>query len=162
MRQVYLLKRQGKGSVLAALLLMSVGLPANADVEREILICGAKEDTVQRLQCYDKIARLLNSGIRIETLYDYSNNARPAERSARQVAIQDQAPGTLTIAAVEKLPYSRHQLTMSDGQVWREIEGSSARSYRDGDEVTITEGLFGTFNLVSERNGRRVKVKPVN
>ncbi|NKB97141.1 MAG: hypothetical protein GKR90_01385 [Pseudomonadales bacterium] len=134
---------------------------ANADVEREVLICGAKEDTVQRLQCYDKIARLLNSGIRIETLYDYKNNARPAEQSARQVALQS-GPKRLTISLVEKLPYSRHQLTMNDGQVWREIEGSKARRYSNGDEVTITEGMLGTFNLVSERNGRRVKVKPVN
>ena len=147
---------------LAGVVLMTMGLTASADVEREILICGAKEDTVQRLQCYDKIARLLNSGIRIETLYDYSNNARPAEQSARQLAVQNQGPLTLTIAGVAKLPYSRHQLTMNDGQVWREIEGSSGRTYRNGDEVTITEGMFGTFNLISERNGRRVKVKPVN
>jgi hypothetical protein len=147
--------------LIALVCLLFSGLQASADVEREVLICGAKENNVPRLQCYDKIARLLNSGIRIETLYDYKN-ARPVEQSAKQVALQSKGPKRLTISLVEKLAYSRHQLTMNDGQVWREIEGSSARRYSNGEEVTITEGMLGTYNMVSERNGRRVKVKPVN
>jgi hypothetical protein len=148
---------------MAALIcLLFFGLQTSADVEREVLICGAKENNVPRLQCYDRIARLLNSGIQIETLYDYKNNARPTQQSAKQVALQSNGPKQLKISLVEKLPYSRHQLTMNDGQVWREIEGSSSRNYRNGEEVTITEGMLGTYNMVSERNGRRVKVKPVN
>ncbi|MEM7080328.1 MAG: hypothetical protein AAF513_17050, partial [Pseudomonadota bacterium] len=96
---------------------------AYADVEREVIICGTKENNLERLQCYDKIARLLNSGVRIEELYDYETAAKPVFSSARSSGARIADRLEARIAQLHKLPHHRYQITLEDGQVWREIEG---------------------------------------
>ena len=65
---------------------------------------------------------------------------------------------TATIARVEKLSRGNHQLTLDDGQVWREIEYDVKTKYDVGDEVVIKRALFGGYNLVSGATGHSNKV----
>ena len=73
----------------------------------------------------------------------------------------DEPPtGSATIFKIDKLPNRRYQLTLSDGAIWREIEGSSFRRYKVGAEVTIKRGAFGSHTLLTP--GVRAKVTPVD
>ncbi len=54
-----------------------------------------------------------------------------------------------TITQVEFSKTNRFIVTLDNGQVWRQIEGdlSKARFHKSGDAVTISRGVFGSYNL---------------
>jgi hypothetical protein len=52
-------------------------------------------------------------------------------------------------------------LYLDNGQVWREIGSSNRVRFREGREVTITEGAMGSFNLTMEGQNRLSKVKRI-
>lgn len=52
-------------------------------------------------------------------------------------------------------------LYLDNGQVWREIGSSSRIRFREGRQVTITDGAMGSFNLTMEGQNRLTKVKRV-
>ena len=85
----------------------------------------------------------------------------PASRKAQHKVRPSLSPtGSATIVKIDKLPNRRYQLTLSDGAIWREIEGSSFRRYKVGAEVTIKRGAFGSHTLLTQ--GVRAKVTPVD
>ena len=51
-------------------------------------------------------------------------------------------------------------LRLDNGQVWREVEDGHLR-YKEGREVTITEGIFSSYDLKMEGYNNIVKVKRV-
>ncbi len=66
------------------------------------------------------------------------------------------------IAGVRKLPGGQYKLTLNDGQIWREVEAKRRSRYRIGDEVVISKGFIGSFDLKSVRTGFQTKVKRVD
>ena len=80
-----------------------------------------------------------------------------ARESARQSEALDPIEGRVT--EVVEVGYGRRRITLDDGQVWAETETRSRARYAVGDTVVISRGAFGSFNLVSERTGHRVKVR---
>ena len=85
----------------------------------------------------------------------------PASRKAPHKVKPFQSPtGTATIVKIDKLPNRRYQLTLSDGAIWRELEGSSFRRYKVGAQVTIKRGAFGSHTLLA--HGARAKVTPID
>ncbi len=54
-----------------------------------------------------------------------------------------------TVTQVEFSPTNRFIVTLDNGQVWRQIDGDStkARFRKGGDAVTISRGLFSSYNL---------------
>lgn len=65
------------------------------------------------------------------------------------------------LVRVRELVEGNFELELEDGQVWREYEREVRTNYRVGDVVVVSTGLLGTFNLDSERTGRRTKVRRV-
>lgn len=65
------------------------------------------------------------------------------------------------IAAVRKLSRGNFQLTLDNGQKWREIEYDKYARYAVGDIVEVRRGRLGTYDLFSRKTGHRNKVRRV-
>jgi len=65
------------------------------------------------------------------------------------------------IVRVAKLPLGNHQITLENGQVWRENEREMRTSYAVGDRITVFAAAFGSFNLTNERTGQSIKARRV-
>ena len=66
-----------------------------------------------------------------------------------------------TIISITKLSRGQYVLTLSVGQVWREIEPRRQSRYSVGDEIVITRVFGGSFDLKSSATGYRNKVRRV-
>ena len=66
-----------------------------------------------------------------------------------------------TIIGITKLSRGQYVLTLSVGQVWREIEPRRQSRYSVGDEIVITRVFGGSFDLKSSATGYRNKVRRV-
>lgn len=66
-----------------------------------------------------------------------------------------------TIVRITKLALGNYQITLDDGQVWRENEREMHTSYALGDEITIFEGAFGSHNMTNQRTGQSIKARRV-
>ena len=66
-----------------------------------------------------------------------------------------------TIVAVRKLSRGQYVLTLSNGQVWREIEARRQSRYSVGDEIIIRRAFGGSYNLKSNATGYRNKARRV-
>lgn len=66
-----------------------------------------------------------------------------------------------TIISITKLSSGQYVLTLSVGQVWREIEPRRQSRYSVGDEIVITRVFGGSFDLKSSATGYRNKVRRV-
>ncbi len=51
--------------------------------------------------------------------------------------------------------------TLSNGQIWRQTEGSQLR-IRTGDDITIEQGVFSSYYMSKPGNNRQVRVTRVN
>ena len=149
--------------VVVLILLGCVQAAQATDLEREVLRCGSMEDNLRRLTCFDKVARLLNAGIRIEDLSDDDDKVITDEARARfgKRGVDNYTELEAVVSRVDKLPRNRFQVTLGDGQIWREIEGDSRTTYRPGDQILITRGIMGTYDLRNKRTGVRNKVRRI-
>ena len=69
---------------------------------------------------------------------------------------------TGTITRVQKLGFGYHQLTIDNGQIWREARIDPRVRYSVGDTVVINRGFLGSHKLKSEATGIHIAVKRVN
>lgn len=76
---------------------------------------------------------------------------------------QEQSPEEMMakITAVKADPYGAAIVTLDNGQVWRQTEGSPYR-VAIGAPVVIKKGVLGAYFLTGSGGGRTVKVKRVN
>ena len=65
------------------------------------------------------------------------------------------------ITGVRKLSRGNFQLTLDNGQKWREIEYDKYARYSVGDTIEIRRGRVGTYDLVSRTTGHRNKVRRI-
>lgn len=64
------------------------------------------------------------------------------------------------IVQLKSNPFKEDYMRLDNGQVWRENSDSGLR-FKVGDEVVITEGVLGSFDLQVEGSSRFIKVKRV-
>ena len=125
----------------------------------------------ERLSCYDGFARAAPvaaepTGVEAEpasaaaVIPESQPEPTASRRPLRKVSPPPAPVGSATIVKIDELPNNRYQLTLSDGAIWREIEGSSFRRYKVGTEVTIKRGAFGSRTLVAD--GARAKVARID
>ena len=76
---------------------------------------------------------------------------------------KDERSGAITaeIVRVEELMLGNYQITLDNGEVWRENEYEPYASYVVGDRVTIKPGPMGAHALRNERTRQRVRVRRV-
>ena len=61
-------------------------------------------------------------------------------------------------------PFGRFVVFLENGQIWRQIEGDTARAHfrkNGGETVAISRGLLGSYNLVINDTGTAFKVRRI-
>ena len=170
----------GAISVIALIMAVAPGSHAQTgDLRTELMHCLTFSGAVERLSCYDRLARGAGSG----TL------PGPASQAPQMAAPRASIPQTRTepaagpnlgreelrtttppspeesrmtaqISDFQKDPAGRFTITLSNGQVWQQIAGdTSVAQYRPGkpQAVTISRGSLGSYDLRFE--GRNVSFK---
>jgi hypothetical protein len=141
------------------------------DAEGNFVDCLEVLSERERLSCYDGFARSAlvaaePTGVEAEPtsaaalIPESQPEPTVSRRPLRKVSPPPAPVGSATIVKIDELPNNRYQLTLSDGAIWREIEGSSFRRYKVGTKVTIKRGAFGSRTLVA--HGARAKVTRID
>ena len=151
--------------------LVSLG-PAPAqtgDLRTELMHCLSFTGTVERLSCYDRLARGAASGALgapvpapVPPSRAAAQPPQPPARQLGQEELRSYAPAatpeqlTADITDFQKNPAGRFTVTLNNGQIWRQVAGdTTAAQYRSGQTraVTISRGSFGSYDLrFNDRN----------
>jgi hypothetical protein len=172
------------GRWLTLLLPLSAAAAA-AVADESLLSCRKIDGADERLACYDRVVDRTREALTAQAASAPSSGSasrtpvgledadaalrerlfgRPAgdsERTLRETYGVD-APGGIAskAAAVSRTADRRLELTLENGQVWRQAEGSFF-SVRVGDSIVIESGALGAYYLQCNGKGRTVRVKRV-
>jgi hypothetical protein len=134
-------------------------------VPLEIAACAKIRQNSERLACFDRAVIHLESGAAAE-------GTKPAPSAEDMFGINASTP---TVKPEEKEDHAQVEaikakvkavrqggggviLELDNGQTWRQVQGSNTLLIKNGDEVKITRGALGSFNLTTP-SGRIAKVK---
>ncbi|WP_308367018.1 MULTISPECIES: hypothetical protein [unclassified Microbulbifer] len=111
--------------------------------------CAGMQNDSERLACYDALGSSLEQ--RAEQSFG---------REQQQIA--EEAPDSInaTIAEIRDAAYGKLQITLTNGQVWRQND-STRVNWKSGDMVIIERALFGSFFMKQADGGRSMRVKRV-
>jgi hypothetical protein len=138
--------------------------PASEPVAR-LLACRELADAAARLACFDREAAAA-SGLQVPPLDPQKQFGLPE----RAVAAKEVAAGARdTLAAkiearIERLipgADGRLVFTLDNAQVWRQIEAEGDLLAKEGDAVTISRGMLGSYwlQLNSKRGCKVTRVR---
>jgi hypothetical protein len=166
-------------AVLLAALCASPAYTADAETTRpkvytDIVACRALADAGARLTCFDAATKaledatdnrqivMLNQDVVRKTkksLFGFSLPKIPffGESDAEQEAEFKQVEGDL--AGVQSIGAGKYQFIVKDAGVWQTMEATPLL-LKDGKPFTIKRGALGSFLLVM--NGRGIRVKRVS
>jgi hypothetical protein len=205
--------------ILIVACLMSVSAYSEVSgVAEEIVRCESMQDSLERLTCYDEVARRIEPAAapgvpvpqsseaylpvpprspigtdEILTAESSGGGAMAVDPDAESAPVQslqdhvsqqttEQVPSpaafggeklgpekenrpariAAVISDVKRLSRGNHQLTLENGQVWRELEYDVKVRYEPGDEVIIKRALFGSYTLTSTATGQSNKVQRIH
>ncbi len=147
--------------VLAAPIFAALSLPAAAQdtADDPYADCAAIEVDSERLECFDRTfasqrvviaERAEREEERREELFGFREEDAVLERTE-----EPDAAVTATVSEVLQGARRSQVLLMDNGQLWREISGSTLRNrIRDGWTATITRHWSGAYEMRFEgRNG---------
>ncbi len=168
------------GLWLALLVPLSVAVQASA--EDTLLGCRKLDAAEARLACYDRVVDRAREDItpgapeaapRASSLEPTTADeqslrerlfGRPPAESARALrkSYGVEAPQEIAskVAAAERGGDRMLQITLENGQIWRQVEYTSF-ALRTGDSVEIEAGLAGSYYLRRNAKGRSIRVKRV-
>jgi len=130
--------------------------------------CLAFTGAVERLSCYDRLARGAASGALAAPMPPPGPRAsiQPPPPSLGQEELPGRAPVATPdrvaaeITNFQKNPAGRFTVFLANGQVWQQVAGdTTAAQYQSGRtrNVTISRGSFGSYDL--KFNDRNVAFK---
>ncbi|WP_133405732.1 hypothetical protein [Parashewanella tropica] len=143
--------------------------PSFASIEAKLSQCQNINDKLDRLICYDNLAKSVNSSS------SHSSDSSPVVRSnIVQPTVSVVAPEddfgrvkpkpdaierlTLTVARVTKNPYGAMKISFTNNQTWKQIDSRRFR-IKKGDTVYIKKGALGSFLLGMEGRNSTIRVK---
>jgi hypothetical protein len=142
-------------AAVAALADTAAAQPAATEVApspatpRQTARCAGLQDDAARLTCYDALFRatpqVAEASFGLER-----QETRPSE-SLETIA----SP----IALLERLRDGTVRVTLANGQVWRQTDGSRQTLWRTGDRLLIERASLGSFLAAVEGSGRHVRVR---
>jgi hypothetical protein len=126
---------------------------STADTLKEIARCSGIADVAERLRCYDMAAPRAKEALAPRP-QDFGSPVAPPVELAQITAV---------VREFFKTPHGGAVFVLDNGQTWRQLESDNV-AVREPDpgkalNVTISRGLFGSYNLAIEGRNRVVKVR---
>lgn len=152
----------------------------------QVYACAEIAAESERLACYDRaVGRMREAQSRGDLLAVDREQARTIEREAFGFSLpslprlfgrrDDAEPGgagasdasglggveelAFEIARVSRRPNGPATFTMTNGQVWVQIDDENARSAREGGSVTIRRATLGSFLMSVDAGGPAIRVR---
>jgi hypothetical protein len=175
--------KRAAGAIVVIVLVVSLPPGSRAqtgDLRTEMMHCLTFSGAVERLSCYDRLARGASSGTLPAPALQTPQMAvprAPIPQSRTEPVAGPQnlgreelrtnpppAPGedrlSATISDFRRDPTGRFTVVLNNGQIWQQIAGDTGiAQYRPGkpQTVTISKGSLGSYDLRFE--GRNVSFK---
>ncbi len=171
--------------IFASVLLLATPAAAQDGVRAQLGKCLAIPGVLQRLSCYDGVARgvapaVVSAAPRAAMPYPspvpgvavnappqrapspaegFGAEALPRTQAARQAVAEIGS----AITDLSYTPTGKFVVTLANGQVWRQKEGDvSTKFFRKANRTaTISRGFMGSYNLVFNNSGAYYKVTRV-
>jgi hypothetical protein len=159
----------------------SGGRAQSNDLPAELAHCLSFAGTVERLSCYDRVAREAVRAAPQTSSAPLSSSAPPLSAPSRAEAAVNRSPPqdfgkeqlrtvplpgedrmTAEIADFRQDPTGRFTIELRNGQVWQQTAGDTARAqYRSGGTKTviISRGSLGSYDLTFSGRNMTFKVK---
>lgn len=157
-----------KCAVSAAVFLIAVspgGRAQSSDLPAELAHCLSFTGAVERLSCYDRLAREAGSAVTRGPIARPPAEQSLAGASPERFGKEELPSATLPpredrmtaeISDFRKDPNGRFTVALSNGQVWQQVAGdTTAAQYYPGKthSVTISRGSLGSYDLnFNDRN----------
>lgn len=166
-----------RGMALTALICgFSAEDAAAQDVAGQLAACAAMSDATQRLACFDALTRPAQPPTETTTTQmpaqlPAASELRREEFGAEQIpregdaAAPDDDSITAGVTNISVTPFGRFVLTLDNGQMWRQIDGDTARvvptTSLSRSSVLIWHGTLGSYNLQFAGHNALYKVRRV-
>ena len=143
--------------------------------------CAEIEDSLERLVCYDNLAKKTQSGEKQRQDRELPEQARKGKQKAAEMREKAQERRerasdrfgfehkekeetedervNVTLAEREEGPYGKWRITLKNGQVWKQTD--SGYFSWDGDAYYIERGALNSFFFGREGSNRRMRVQRV-
>lgn len=138
--------------------LAPLSVSVSAHTPQGMKSCADIENVDARVACYDKAMERIESSDSVESVVSERGSGKQKEKEkakAKDTAI------TATITGVTELTRGNFQISLDNGEVWRENRPDRGSSYKVGDRITITEGSLSSHRLKSHRTGLINKVHKI-
>jgi hypothetical protein len=123
------------------------------DTLREIATCSGIADAAERLRCYDMAAPRAKEALAPRP----RDFGRPVPQPAELTQI------TAVVREFSKTAYGRALFVLDNGQIWRQLDADNVVVQEPDPgkalNVTISRGLFGSYNLAIEGRNGVIKVR---
>lgn len=149
--------------------------PPSPEVLDQVLACGAVTNEAERLACYDRAVAQLRAAHESGSLVAVDRQqVQEIERDAFGFSLPSlpqifRRGGESDVLAVAEMALTVERVsfrgdgtgtfTMSNGQVWSQIDGMNARHVRVGTEVIIRRASMGSFMLSVPSGGPPLRVR---
>ena len=143
--------------------------------------CAEIEDSLERLVCYDNLAKKTQSGEKQRQDRELPEQARKGKQKAAEMREKAQERRerasdrfgfehkekeetedervNVTLAEREEGPYGKWRITLKNGQVWKQTD--SGYFSWEGDAYYIERGALNSFFFGREGSNRRMRVQRV-
>jgi hypothetical protein len=120
-----------------------------AATPQEIARCAGRDDDAARLACYDGLFRAT------------PKTAEAGFGLERRETRLDETLATIAspITQVERMRDGTVRVTLENGQVWRQVDGSRQALWRTGDRLLVERASLGSFLAAVEGSSRYVRVR---
>jgi hypothetical protein len=152
-----------KSMCLLALLTLSAGDAAAAELPEALKPCLAMRRDSERLACFDRAAAAIEAGQADAAVTSpeslFGSNAEVAQSSGESDSKRDELKQISGSAAyTRRTDEGMIVLTLDNGQVWRQQDANVTLTIEPGDPVTVVRASMGTFRITDKR-GRSARFK---
>ena len=167
-------------SVLVATSMLMMPVSA-ADFVSSFKQCAAEKDSLNRLLCYDKLAKVLNhqqvdvelpdvpvatskSPSTVSTARTLEPASTEDEFGAKHLNKEKQEAVTqvsYVIKSIDKTIRGLYRFTFENGQKWEQQDNDVKTRFKVGETVIIKRGVFDAFYLKRPSSNRTIRVKRI-
>jgi hypothetical protein len=155
-----------KAGALAGALVISA-LATAADLPPQLEACAALRRDTERLLCYDRAVAQIRTGAdgavapSAENMFGANTDILAAKTPQAEVKREELRQISGTVTSLRRSDDGMIQLTLDNGQVWRQQDADVRLMVAEGDKVTIVRASMGTFRI-TDKSGRFARFKRVH